>query len=93
MHTYTGIENSSMELKSLETAVTHEREGFFQFCIFSYVKNEVTSDHSAKKWADDVRKVPIRDLLLSIHKTRGFDWQTAHTKGCQEIGCDFPNDF
>ena len=29
----------------------------------------------------DVRKAPIRDLLISIHRTRSFEWQTAHTKG------------
>ena len=25
--------------------------------------------------------------LVSIHKTQGFEWQTAHTKGCQEDRC------
>ena len=35
----------------------------------------------------DVRKALIRDLLISIHKTRGFEWQTAHTKGCLENRC------
>ena len=42
-----------------------------------------------KACAFDVRKAPIRDLLISIHKTRGFEWQTAHTKGCQENRCGF----
>ena len=40
-----------------------------------------------KVCAYDVRKAPIRDLLISIHKTRDFEWQTAHTKGCQENRC------
>ena len=38
-----------------------------------------------------VGKAPIRDLLMSIHKTRDFEWQTAHTKGCQENRCDIYN--
>ena len=25
--------------------------------------------------------------VISIHKTRDFEWQTAHTKGCQENRC------
>ena len=32
----------------------------------------------------------ISDLHLRrypIHKTRDFEWQTAHTKGCQENRC------
>ena len=41
-----------------------------------------------KVCAYDVRKAPIRDLLISIHKTRDFEWQTAHTKGCQENRCE-----
>ena len=40
-----------------------------------------------KACAYDVRKALIRDLLISIHKTRGFEWQTAHTKGCPENRC------
>ena len=40
-----------------------------------------------KACAYDVRKALIRDLLISIHKTRGFEWQTAHTKGCLEDRC------
>ena len=40
-----------------------------------------------KVCAYNVRKAPIRDLLISIHKTRDFEWQTAHTKGCQENRC------
>ena len=40
-----------------------------------------------KPCAYDVRKAPIHDLLISIHKTRDFEWQTAHTKGCQENRC------
>ena len=40
-----------------------------------------------KACAYDVRKALIRDLLISIHKTRGFEWQTAHTKGCLENRC------
>ena len=40
-----------------------------------------------KACAYDIRKAPIRDLLISIHKTRDFEWQTAHTKGCQENRC------
>ena len=43
-----------------------------------------------KACAYDVRKVPIRDLLISINKTRGFEWQTAHTKGCLENRCVIP---
>ena len=38
-----------------------------------------------KSSAYDVRKAPIGDLVISIHKTRSFEWQTAHTKWCQEI--------
>ena len=40
-----------------------------------------------KACAYNVRKAPIRDLLISMHKTRDFEWQTAHTKGCQENRC------
>ena len=40
-----------------------------------------------KAFAYDVRKALIRDLLISIQKTRGFEWQTAHTKGCLEDRC------
>ena len=40
--------------------------------------------------AYDVRKAPICDLPFSIHKTRGFEWQTAHTKECQKNRCESP---
>ena len=40
-----------------------------------------------KACAYDVRKAVIRDLLISIYKTGGFKWQTAHTKGCLEDRC------
>ena len=40
-----------------------------------------------KAWADDVKKAPIRNLLISVHETRGFEWQTAHTKRWQENRC------
>ena len=40
-----------------------------------------------KACAYDVRKALIRDRLISIQKTRGFEWQTAHTKGCLENHC------
>ena len=79
-----------MELQIFETAITHEREDFFAFCFFSYVKHVVTSFTVLKACAYDVRKVPIRDLLISIHKTRDFESQTAHTKGCQENRCERP---
>ena len=41
----------------------------------------------------DVRKALIRDLLISFKKTRDFEWQTAHTKGCQENRCVRPKYF
>ena len=44
-----------------------------------------------KACAYDVRNAPIHDLLIPIHKTRGFEWQTAHTKGCQENRCGLPS--
>ena len=37
-----------MEMQIFEAAITHEREDFFAFCFFSYVKDEVTLGHSAK---------------------------------------------
>ena len=40
-----------------------------------------------KLCAYDVRKAPIHDLPLSVHKTRGFEWQTAYMKGCRENSC------
>ena len=40
-----------------------------------------------KACAYDVRKAPINDLLIFIHKTRGFEWQTTQTKGYQEKRC------
>ena len=46
-----------------------------------------------KACAYNIRKAPIRDLLISIHKTRDFEWQTAHTKGCQENRCEFVTFF
>ena len=33
-------------------------------------------------------KRPSSIFLISIHKTRDFEWQTAHTKGCQENRCE-----
>ena len=47
------------------------------FCTWSTRWRQVTVH---KACAYDIRKLPIHDLLISIHKTRGFEWQTAHTK-------------
>ena len=47
-----------------------------------------------KLCAYDVRKAPIRDLVISIHKTRGFERQTTHTivlqKGVKRIAVNQP---
>ena len=84
IHTYNEISQS----ESFETAITHEREDFFAFCFFvREARGDVRSQWKKRACAYDVRKAPIHDLLTSIHKTRGFEWQTAHTKGCQENRC------
>ena len=43
-----------------------------------------------KACAYDVRKAPVHDLLLNFHSetvTRDSEWQTPHSKGCQENCC------
>ena len=40
-----------------------------------------------KSCAYDVRKAPIRDLVISIHNTGGFERQTTLTKRCQGNRC------
>ena len=76
-----------MELQSFETDITHNREDFFAFCFSVRGARGHVSSQCKKACAYDVRKAPFRDLLISIHKTRGFEWQTAHTNGCQENRC------
>ena len=82
-----GIVNSPMELQIFETDITHDREDFFALCFFVREARGHVRSQCKKACAYDVRKALIRDLLISIHKTRGFEWQTAHTKGCLENRC------
>ena len=82
------IVNSPMELQIFETDITHDREDFFTFCFFCTWSTRSRQVTVQKACAYDVRKALIRDLLISIHKTRGFEWQTAHTKGCLEDRCE-----
>ena len=79
--------NFSTELQSFETDITHNREDFFAFCFSVRGARGHRRLTVQKARAYDVRKAPFRDLLISIHKTRGFEWQTAHTNGCLENRC------
>ena len=72
----------------METAITLEREDVLTFCFFVHEARGLVRLQCKRACAYDIRKVPIRDFLISIHKTRGFEWQTAHPKGCQENRCD-----
>ena len=95
--TYNGI--SQWNRKVLKRLYL-KKENTFSHSVFSYVMHEVMSGHSAKSVCIRCQEGPIHDLLISIHKTRGFEWQTAHTKGCQENSCGlfastdlWPQDF
>ena len=83
IHTYNGIANFWNGYNSRKRRLLR----VLLFRTWSTRWREVTV---LKACAYDVRKAPIRDLLISIHKTRDFEWQTAHKKGCQENRCVRP---
>ena len=87
IHTYNGIANFSMELQNFWNGYNSRKRRLLRVLFFRLWSTRWRPVTVLKACAFYVGKAPIRDLLMSIHKTRDFEWQTAHTKGCQENRC------
>ena len=80
-----------MELKISQwnwKVLKHEERRLLRVLFFRTWSTRWSQVTVQKACAYDVRKASIRDPLTSINKAGGFEWQTAHTKGCQENHCE-----